>query len=83
MKKWLASLKQHPLAIKLQSCDSVEAITGLFQDQALAFKGLQGSDEIMKSIKMIHGTIGMSHVSNLFTDIPICEGHTGLSCHPT
>src|SRR5579863_6621645 len=45
------SLTQHPLAIKLQNCDSVEAITGLLQDQAHAFRHLQGSNKIMKSIK--------------------------------
>jgi len=45
------SLTQHPLAIKLQSCDSVEAITGIFRDQAQAFRHLQGSDKIMKSLK--------------------------------
>jgi len=46
------SLARHPLAIKLQGCDTVEAITGLLQDQAQAFSDLQGSDKIMKSIKM-------------------------------
>ena len=50
-KKAGVSLAQHPLAIKLQNCDSVEAITGLFQDQARDFRDLQGSDKIMKSIK--------------------------------
>jgi len=45
------SLAQHPLAIKFQNCHSVEAITGLFQDQARAFSDLQGSDKVMKSIK--------------------------------
>ena len=50
-KKADVSLAQHPLAIKLQSYDTVEAITGLFQDQAQAFRHLQGSDKIMKSIK--------------------------------
>jgi len=44
-------LAQHPLAIKLQACDSVEAITGLFQDQAQAFRDMQGRDKIMKSLK--------------------------------
>jgi len=51
-KKAGVSLAQHPLAIKLQSCDTVEAITGLLQDQAQAFAHLQESDKIMKSIKM-------------------------------
>jgi len=50
-KKTGVSLAQHPLAIKLQSCDTIEAITGLFQDQAQAFRDLQGSDKIMKSLK--------------------------------
>ena len=45
------SLTQHPLAIKLQTCDSVEAITGILQYQAQAFRDLQGSDKIMKSLK--------------------------------
>jgi hypothetical protein len=45
------SLAQHPLAIKLQNCDSVEAIHGLLRDQAQAFGDLQGSDRIVKSIK--------------------------------
>jgi len=50
-KKAGVSLTQHPLAIKLQNCDSVEAITGLLQHQARDFEDLQGSDKIMKSIK--------------------------------
>ena len=45
------SLAQHPLAIKLQNCDSVEAVTGILQDQARALGDFQGSDRIMKSIK--------------------------------
>jgi len=50
-KKTGVSLAQHPLAIKLQSCDTVEAITGLLQDQARVFGHFQGSDKIMKSLK--------------------------------
>ena len=50
-KKAGVSLAQHPLAIKLQNCDSAEAVAGLLQDQARAFNDLQGSDKIMKSIK--------------------------------
>jgi len=50
-KKAGVSLAQHPLAIKLQNSDSVEAIAGILQDQAQAFRNLQGSDKIMKSLK--------------------------------
>ena len=45
------SLAQHPLAIKLQMCHTVEAITSLLQDQAQAFRDLQGIDKIMKSLE--------------------------------
>ena len=47
------SLTQHPLAVKLQRCDSIEAISELLQDQAQAFRHLQGSDKIMNSLKTI------------------------------
>ena len=50
-KKTGVSLAHHPLAIKLQSCDTVEAITGLFQNQAQPFSHFHRSDKIMKSIK--------------------------------
>ena len=46
-------LARHPLALKLQSCDSVEAITSIFQDQARVFGDLQGSDRIMESMRRI------------------------------
>ena len=51
------SLAQHPLAIQLQSCDTIEAIIDLLQDQAQAFSYLQGSDRIMKSIKIALSTL--------------------------
>jgi len=51
-KKTGVSLAQHLLTIKLQSCETVEAITGILQDQAQAFTHLQESDKIMKSIRM-------------------------------
>ena len=52
-KKAGVSLTQHPLAIKLQTCQSVETITAILQDQAQVFRHLQGSDKVMESIKMI------------------------------
>ena len=52
-KKTGVSLAQHPFSNKLQSCDTIEAITGLLQNQAQAFRHFQGSDKIIKSIKMI------------------------------
>jgi hypothetical protein len=61
-------LTQHPLAIKLQSCDSVEAVAGLLQDQAQAFRDLQGSDKVMKSL-----TTTVSNLSNLSFAVPLAD----------
>ena len=41
------TLAKHPLAEKLEKCQSVESIIALLQDQA---KGFRGSDRIMRSI---------------------------------
>ena len=60
---------QHPLAIKLQSCHTVEAITGLLQDQAQAFMDLQGSDKIMKSL-----ITTVSILSKLSSTAPLAFG---------
>jgi hypothetical protein len=50
-KKTGIKLAEHPLAIQLQRCDSVDDITALLQGRAEAFNDFQGSDRIMKSIK--------------------------------
>ena len=44
---------EHPLALQLRSCDSVESITSVLQGQAQALGEFQGSDRVMKSIKSI------------------------------
>lgn len=49
-KKTGITLSRHPLAAKLQSCDSVEGITTLLQDQAKSF---QKSDKIIKPMETI------------------------------
>ena len=62
------SLTRHPLAIKLQTCDSVEAIASLLQDQAQAFGHLQGSDKIMKSLTMTVSILSELSSTVSFTD---------------
>jgi len=62
------SLAQHPLAIKLMSCDTVEAITALLQDQARGFRDLQGSDEIMRSIKTTVSNLSRISSATSLTD---------------
>jgi hypothetical protein len=46
------ALANHPLAEKLQYCDSVESVTAVLQEQAQAFTEFRGDDgKIMKSLK--------------------------------
>jgi hypothetical protein len=37
-------LADHPLAGKLKSCDSVESVTAMLQEQAQGFSNIQGGD---------------------------------------
>ena len=74
------SFAQHPLAIKLQSCDTVEAITGLFQDQAQAFGHLQGSDKIMKSIRITVPILSKISSAASFADAFGLVRRNGFSC---
>jgi len=45
------TLSKHPLAEKLEKCDSVESTTGLLLDQAPPLSNSQGSDKKRRSIK--------------------------------
>jgi len=48
------TLPNHPLAEKLQNCNSVESVTALLQEQARAFTEFRGGDDrIMKSLKSV------------------------------
>ena len=74
-KKAGVSLAQHPLAIKLQNCDSVEAVTGILQDQARAVGDFQGSDRIMKSIKTTVSILSKLSSAPSLADAfgPVCQ----------
>jgi hypothetical protein len=45
------TLAEHPLAVQLRSCHSVESITTLLQGQAQTFSDFRGRDKIMKLIE--------------------------------
>ena len=48
------TLPNHPLAEKLQNCNSVESVTAVLQEQARAFIEFRGGDgRIMKSLKNV------------------------------
>jgi len=45
------TLTEHPLAVQLQSCNSVESIDNLVHGQARAFSNFRESDKITKAMK--------------------------------
>ena len=46
-------LAEHPLAVRLQSCRSIDSMTAILQYEARAFSDLPASDRIMKAIESI------------------------------
>ena len=47
----------HPLAEKLQTCQSVQSVTALLQEQARSFSKFRGNDKIIKSLKSVVSTL--------------------------
>ena len=47
------TLTNHPLAEKLQSCDSVESITAVLCEQIETSREIRGKDRILKPLKKV------------------------------
>jgi fungal STAND N-terminal Goodbye domain len=61
------TLPNHPLADKLQYCDSVESVTAVLQDQARAFTEFRGGDaRIMKSLNTVVSVLDSLSTSTAF-----------------
>jgi hypothetical protein len=45
------TLAEHPLAERLQECDSVESITAVLYEQTQAFKEFRGKEKVVKLLK--------------------------------
>ena len=45
------ALANHPLAEKLQNCDSVESVTAILHEQTQAFSEFRGRDKVLKLLK--------------------------------
>jgi hypothetical protein len=50
-KKTGITLAEHPLAVQLHTCHSIESITSVLLGEAQAFGEFGGSDRVIKSIK--------------------------------
>jgi hypothetical protein len=74
-KKAGVTLAEHPLAIQLQTCESVESITTVLQGQAQLFSEYRGRDKVMKSIKNTVSIMSrLSATASLAVDIGLV-GH--------
>jgi hypothetical protein len=47
------TLVNHPLAEKLQSCDTVESVTDLLREQTETSTGIRGKDKVLKPLKNV------------------------------
>jgi hypothetical protein len=47
------ALAEHPLAERLQDCNSVESVTAILRDQAQDFKEFREKDKILKPLKKV------------------------------
>ena len=50
-------LVEHPLAQKIEACDSVDSIIDIFQEQAQIFRKFKDDGKMMKSIKSSVGVL--------------------------
>jgi hypothetical protein len=77
----LKLLAAHPLAVQLQSCESVKSITTVLQGQAQTFNGRQGNDRVMKSIKNTVSILTrLSATASLAVGIGLVRHRTLITC---
>jgi hypothetical protein len=62
------TLAEHPLAVELQSCHSVDSITAILKREARAPNGLLESDRVMKSIERIISMLSTFFATASFGD---------------
>ena len=46
-------LAEHPLAERLQDCNSVESVLAILREQAQDFKGFREKDQLLKPLKKV------------------------------
>jgi hypothetical protein len=50
-KKTGIALAKHPLANRLENCDSVDSVFAVLHEQTQAFSGFRGKDKVLKPLK--------------------------------
>ena len=70
------TLANHPLAEKLESCDSVESVSAVLREQTEASSEIRGKDKVLKPLKNV-----LSVLHKLSSASPVNLGqHLGLVC---
>ena len=83
-KKAGVNLADHPLAMQLRSCDSVESITAFLQGQAQTLSGFEGRDRAMDAIKRIVSILTrLSATASLAIDIGLVRLKALVACSTT
>jgi len=74
------TLANHPLAEKLQSCDSVESVTAVLREQTETSSEIRGKDKVLKPLKNVLSVLHkLSSASDLgLPPTPVKAIHTGL-----
>jgi hypothetical protein len=79
------ALANHPLAEKLQNCDSVESVIAVFHEQTQAFSEFWGKDKVLKPLKTAVSVLyKLSTAADFGQPIglhfpPVTAIHTGLA----
>jgi hypothetical protein len=77
-------LAKHPLAERLQDCNTVESVTAILREQAQDFKEFQEKDKILKPLKRVLNVLHrFSSAAGFAQDIgSVCPyAPTGCSTH--
>jgi hypothetical protein len=63
-------LAEHPLAARLQDCNSVESVTAILREQAQDFGGFGEKEKILRPLKKILTVLhGLPSVANFAQDV--------------
>jgi hypothetical protein len=63
-------LAKHPLAERLQDCNSVESVTAILCEQAQDFKEFREEDKVLKPLKKVLTVLqGLSSAANFAQDV--------------
>jgi hypothetical protein len=78
------ALADYPLALQLQSCDSVESMTSVLQDQVQPSGEFQGSERIMKTIKStLSISTRLSSTASLTINMGLVRQQASMPCSVT